>query len=110
VQGQSIQAPTQPDDLQQEKLRLLADVQGLVARAKQLEKPLARGTAEAEIADAAWSLDRDLAKELLRDALTSSLPDEADQARLRKRPIGGHLEMPTPAENSRSTLRTLVMK
>jgi hypothetical protein len=47
VQGQSIQAPTQPDDLQQEKLRLLADVQGLVARAKQLEKPLARGTAEA---------------------------------------------------------------
>jgi tetratricopeptide (TPR) repeat protein len=110
VQGQSIQAPTQPDDLQQEKLRLLADVQGLVARAKQLEKPLARGMAEAEIADAAWSLDRELAKELLRDALNSAFPDEAEQAKLRQRPIGGHMEMPTPAENARSTLQALVMR
>lgn len=110
VHGQSIQAPTQPDDLLQEKLRLLSDIQGLATRAKQIEKPLARGMAEAEVADAAWSLDRDLAKELLRDALNSAFPDEAEQAKLRKRPIGGHWEMPTSAENARSTLRGLVMR
>ena len=108
--SQPKQAPTKPDDLLQEKLSLLSNLQGLVARAKQLEKPLARGTAEAEIADAAWSLDRELAKELLRDAYSLSFPEEAEQARLRKRPVGAQPQMPTPADNARSSVRGRVMK
>jgi hypothetical protein len=110
VNGQSIQAPTKLDDLLQEKLRLLSELQGLAARARQLEKPLARGIAEAEIADAAWSLDRNLAKELLRDAYSLALPEEAEQAKLRKRPVGAQPQMPTPAENARSAVRGRVMK
>jgi hypothetical protein len=110
VHGQSIQAPTKPDDLLQEKLSLLSDLQGLAARAKQLEKPLARGIAEAEIADAAWSLDRDLAKELLRDAYSLAFPEEAEQAKLRQRPVGAQPQMPTPLENARSAVRRLVIR
>ncbi|MDX6303354.1 MAG: hypothetical protein QOI77_323, partial [Blastocatellia bacterium] len=110
VNGQSIQAPTKLDDLVQEKLRLLSELQGLAARARQLEKPLARGIAEAEIADAAWSLDRNLAKELLRDAYSLALPEEGEQAKLRKRPVGAQPQMPTPAENARSAVRGRVMK
>jgi hypothetical protein len=110
VNGQSKQALTKTDDLLPEKLSLLSDLQGLVARAKQLEKPLARGIAEAEIADAAWSLDRDLAKELLRDAYSLAFPEEAEQAKLRKRPVGAQPQMPTPTENARSAVRGRVMK
>ena len=110
VHGQSIQAPTKPDDLLPEKLSLLSDLQGLAARAKQLEKPLARGTAEAEIADAAWSLDKDFAKELLRDAYSLAFPEEAEQLKLRKRPVGAQPQMPTPEENARSAVRGRVMK
>lgn len=110
VHGQSMQVPTKPDELLQEKLSLLSDLQGLAARAKQLEKPLARGIAEAEIADAAWSLDRDLAKELLRDAYSLTFPEEAEQAKLRKRPVGAQPQMLTPAENARSAVRGRVMK
>jgi len=49
VRSQSTPCPLKADDLLQEKLRLLSDLQGLAARARQLEKPLARGKAEAEI-------------------------------------------------------------
>jgi hypothetical protein len=96
--------------LVQEKLRLLSELQGLAARARQLEKPLARGIAEAEIADAAWSLDRNLAKELLRDAYSLALPEEAEQAKLRKRPVGAQPQMPTFLDNARSAVRRLVLR
>lgn len=110
VHGQSIPAPTKPDDLLQEKLSLLSDLQGLAARAKQLEKPLARGIAEAEIGDAAWSLDRDLAKELLRDAYSLAFPEEAEQAKLRQRPVGVQPQMLTPLENARLASAVISMK
>lgn len=110
VNGQSRQAPTKPDELLAEKLKLLSELQGLAARARQLEKPLARGVAEAEIADAAWSLDRELAKELLRDAYGLTFPEEAEQAKLRKRPVGAPPEMPTFLDSARSAVRRIVLR
>jgi hypothetical protein len=88
VHGQSTPAPTKPDDFLQQRLVLLSDLQGLTARARQIEKPLARATAETEIADALWPLDRELAKDLLRDAYKLTFPEEAEQEKLRKVPIG----------------------
>ena len=110
VNGQSMAASTKLDDLLQKRLELLSELQGLTARARQLEKPLARAIAEAEIADAAWSLDRRLAKELLRDAYTQAFPEEAEQAKMRKRPVGAQPQMATPAESARAAVRGRVMK
>ncbi len=109
VHGQSIPAPSKSDELLAQKLNLLSDLQGLTARAKQLEKPLARGMAEAEIADAAWSLDRDLAKELLRDAYSLSFPEESEQLKLRQLPVGSPPPSPQPIEIARWILRRRVM-
>lgn len=110
VHAQSTPAPTKPDDFLQQRLALLSDLQGLTARAKQLEKPLARATAETEIADAAWALDRELAKELLRDAYALTFPEEAEQERLRKVPVGAQPQMPSPLANARSAIRRAVLK
>jgi hypothetical protein len=110
VPAQSTPAVTKPDEFLQQRLALLSDLQGLTARAKQLEKQLARAMAEAEIADAAWSLDRDLAKDLLRDAYKLTFPEEAEQERLRKVPVGAMPQMPTPLASTRSALRRAVLK
>lgn len=98
------------DDAAQKKLELLSDLQGLAARAKQLDKPLARAMAEAEVADAAWSIDCDLAKELLRDAYVLTFPEEEEQARRRKLPIGSQPPFPQAIDNARSLVRARVMK
>jgi hypothetical protein len=98
------------DNTAQKRLELLSDLQGLGARAKQLDRPLARAMAEAEVADAAWSIDRDLAKELLRDAYVLTFPEEEEQARRRKLPIGSQPPFPQPIDNARSLVRARVMK
>jgi hypothetical protein len=98
------------DDTAQKKLELLSDLQGLGARAKQLDKPLARGMAEAEVADALWSIDRDLAKELLRDAHSLTFPEEEEQARRRRVRIGALPSFPQPLDFARSEVRARVLK
>src|SRR5438552_9365129 len=69
VEGQSRPSAVSPDEVAvQEKLALLSELQGLAARAKQLDKPLAHATADAEIASAARDLDREFTQGLLREA------------------------------------------
>lgn len=88
---------------------LLSDLRALESDAKDLLKPLDAASARAEIAAAAWSLDREWAKQLLRDALELTFPDKIDRARLRERPVGGELQPPTPEEQARSAVRGRVM-
>ena len=63
------------DDLQ--KVALLSDVKTLAIEIPKLDSLLARALAKAEIADAAWTLDRNWAKRLLKDAYQLTyLPEE----------------------------------
>ena len=93
-----------------EKLNLISDLQGLAARAKQLNAPLAQAVAEAEVADAAWSFDRDLAKQLLRDSFILTLPDEVQQSKLRNRLAGSPPRFPTSLEGARWNVRKRIME
>src|SRR5258707_1739083 len=85
--GQLSPSGSSDDALANQRFALLSELQSLGARAKLLDHPLARALAEAEVADAAWFIDRDLAKQLLRDAYDLSSPGEEEQAKLR-RPVG----------------------
>jgi hypothetical protein len=108
--GQSRQTGSPGDIALPEKLSLLSELEGLGARAKQLNNPLARAMAEAEVADAAWSIDRDLAKYLLRDSYGLTFPEEADQSKLRNRPVGSAPRFSTSIDNARQNVRRRVME
>lgn len=108
--GQQRQTGVSDDITLSEHLRLLSELQGLGARAKQLDKPLARAMAEAEIAEAAWSIDRDLAKQLLRDSYYLAFPEEEEQAKLRNRPAGSPPRFPTTIDTARWEVRRRVMQ
>src|ERR1044071_1671472 len=86
------------DEFDARRESLLADLRALEAESKELLKPLDAASARAEIGAAAWSLDREWAKSLLREALTLTFPEEVDRARQRERPIGAELQF-GPAEN-----------
>ncbi len=88
VFGQSNPSGSADDALANQRFALLSELQSLGARAKLLDHPLARALAEAEVADAAWFVDRDLAKQLLREAYDLSSPGEDEQAKMRKQPAG----------------------
>src|SRR5690349_21177029 len=55
--------------LAQRRVTLLADLRALESESKELLRPLEAASARAEIAAAAWPLERDWAKSLLREAL-----------------------------------------
>lgn len=86
------------DDAAARRGALLAELRALEAESRELLKPLDAASARAEIAAAAWSLEREWAKSLLRDALVLTFPEEVYRAPLRERPIGAALQ-PGPAEN-----------
>jgi hypothetical protein len=103
-------APAQADENAARRESLLADLRALEAESKELLKPLDAASARAEIADAAWSLDREWAKSLLRQALALTFPEEVDRAKVRDRPIGAALQ-PGPAENgARGRIRRRIFR
>ncbi|MCA1629857.1 MAG: hypothetical protein LC774_05845, partial [Acidobacteria bacterium] len=93
---------------QTSRLALLFDLQGLDADASKLNQPLARARARMEIADAAWLIDREWAKKLLRDAYELTFPEEKERERLRQEPVGSKPLPPTDVERARTNLRNRV--
>lgn len=61
-----------------------------------------------EIADAAWLIDNEWAKKLLRDAYELTFPDEKERERLRQECIGAKPLPPTEVERARTNLRNRV--
>src|SRR5688572_11417693 len=110
ARAQTLPPPSTTIEAEQKKLELLSDLQILAARAKQLGKPLARAVAQAEIADAAWWVDRSMAEDLLRDAFSATLPGEEEQEQSRKRPFGADPPFPTSQGMARARVRRRVMK
>src|SRR5215208_5758982 len=84
--GQSLEKKKSGDDGVMLKVTLLSDLQALEAKAAQLNKPTGRALAMAEIADAAWPLDKALAKRLLREAYELTFPPEEERDTLRGKP------------------------
>src|SRR2546421_4520412 len=97
------------DELEPQRISLLSELQALEARAEQLEKPLALAAAKAEVADAAWTLDRVWAKKLLQEAYELSLPSEEVRARYRQIPIDSPPVMLTATDRARLAVRRRVM-
>ena len=93
-----------------QKEALLADVRALEAESKELLKPLDAAAAKAEIAAAAWTLDREWAKGLLRDALVLTFPEEAYRPRLREHAVGAELQMGPAEDMARGMVRSRVLK
>jgi hypothetical protein len=76
-----------PDEALQ-MLALLSNVQTLATEIPKLDGSLARALAQAEIADAAWSLDRDWAKKILREAYRLTYPTKEEQDKFLPEPAG----------------------
>ena len=109
VFGQSNPSGSSDDALANQRFVLLSELQSLGARAKLLDHPLARALAEAEVADAAWFIDRALAKQLLRDAYDLSSPGEDEQAKLRKLPAGSPPRSPRAIDTARWNVQRRIM-
>lgn len=97
------------DDSSLKRAILLEDLHGLEIRATKIEKALALAIAKAEIAQAAWVLDEEWAKKLLRDAFELTLPEEEERAKLRNRPLGTPPTIPTENERARSIVRSRIL-
>jgi hypothetical protein len=93
-----------------QKEALLADVRALESESKELLKPLDAAAAKAEIAAAAWTLDREWAKGLLRDALVLTFPEEAYRPRLREHAVGAPTSMGSLEDVARGIVRGRVLK
>lgn len=107
--GQSNTSLSPDDALLNQRFALLSELQSLGARAKLLDPPLARALAQAEVADALWFIDRELAKQLLREAYDLASPREAEQAKMRKRPIGSPPYIPRAIDTARANVQSRVM-
>jgi tetratricopeptide (TPR) repeat protein len=92
-----------------ERNSLLSDLQTLESRARKLE-PLPRASAKAEIADAAWTLDREWSKRLLREACELTFPDEEEQLKLRSRPVGSAPTFSGSNQIARDVIRNRVLE
>lgn len=107
--GQSIKTKPADDNEGLEKILLLSDLQALEAKAEKLEKPLALALAKAEIADAAWPLDKIWAMQLLREAYERTFPEEEEQIKQRDWQAGAVPPMPTGNDRARNDVRNRVL-
>ena len=111
--GQSIQnnRPTGASEAVRLEIDLLlSDLRGLESRAAKLDKPLARASANAEIADAAWALDREWSMKLLREAYGITFPEEEEQTKLRDRAVGSAPTGPSAIQIARNAIRNRVLE
>ena len=106
--GQSAEG-TPDDHINLEKITLLSELKSLEDRAASLAKPLAKAAAAAEIADAAWGLDVELAKGLLREAYELTFPPEGERERLRNIPAGAIPVPPSADSRVRGEVRKRVL-
>jgi hypothetical protein len=101
--------PDGDTEAMQKRNALRFDLQALEAEALKLLPPLAQARARVEIADAAWTIDREWAKKLLREAYVLTFPEEKERERLRSQPIGARLTPPTGLDWPRTEMRERVL-
>lgn len=107
--GYSQTTPKRSADEELQKLTLLSDVKALAIEVPKLDGPLARALADAEIANAAWTLDRDWAKKTLREAYHLTYPSAEDQSKIGPELPGAAPRPPTAIGRARSEVRRRVL-
>ena len=109
--GQSATAQQNPDtEARAQKYSLILDLQSLNAEASKVTAPLARASAKTEIANAAWTLKADWARDLLSDAYDLTLPDEKERTKLREQPVGTTPSEPTEMDLARNRIRQRIFE
>lgn len=92
-----------------QRLALTSDLKTLALEIPKLDGPLARALADAEIADAAWTLDRDWAKKLLKEGYRLTYPTEEEQSKFQPEPPGTPPKPPTVIGRARSDVRRRIL-
>ena len=92
-----------------QKLTLITDLKSLALEIPKLDGPLARALAGAEIADAAWTLDRSWAKNLLTDAYQLTYLSKEEQSKIGPEPPGTPPRPPTGISRARDEVRTRIL-
>ncbi|HET8783654.1 MAG TPA: hypothetical protein VFM63_14610 [Pyrinomonadaceae bacterium] len=88
---------------------MLSEVKTLALEIPKLDSSLARAKAGAEIADAAWTLDRKWSKTLLKDAYALTYLTEDEQRRIGAEPPGTPPRQPTMLTRARSEVRKRIL-
>ena len=91
------------------KLTLLTDLKSLALEIPNLDGPLARALADAEIADAAWNLDQSWAKSLLKDAYQLTYLSKEELNKIGPEPPGTPPRPPTASSRARDEVRTRIL-
>ena len=110
AQKEAEEAAQKEEAAAQRRRELLAELRALESESRELLRPTDAASARAEIADAAWALDRAWAKALLREALPLTFPAEVDRPRLRERAVGAPLQPRTPEDAARARVRGRILK
>jgi hypothetical protein len=108
--AQSVNPEPAVGDVPARKALLLADLQSLEIASAKLDKPLARAAARTEIAAAAWTLDDEWSRRLLREAYELTLPEEKERECLRAVKIGAPLTLAAGDEIARNVMRQRVLE
>jgi len=93
------------DDEELRKAVLLSDLKSLALEIPKLDGPLARALANAEIADAAWTLDRNWALRLLKEAYQLTYLTEEEMRKIGPELPGSAPRPPTAIGRARAEVR-----
>jgi len=97
------------DEAQIQKSVLLSNLSALDGDAVNLNSPLARAVVKTEIADVAWNLDKQWARQLLKDAFELALPNKETRRKLQKVKKGDNPVEPTIETISQNEVRSKVL-
>jgi hypothetical protein len=107
--SQSLDGGPNRDEIQLQKLTLISDLKSLAVEIPKIEGPLARALAATAIADAVWTLDRDWAKTLLREAYKLTYPPEDERIKSSPKPVGAQPQPPTENDRARNEVRSRIL-
>lgn len=92
-----------------QKAVLLSEVKSLALEIPKLDSSLARAMAGAEIADAAWTLDREWSRTLLKEAYELTYLTEEEQSAIGPQPPGTPPRQPTMLTRSRHEVQKRIL-
>ena len=107
--GYSQTVPTQSKNVELQKAVLLSDLRTLAVEIPKLDGQLARAMGKAEIADAAWTLDRNWARNLLTDAYELTYLTEEELSHIGPEPPGTSPRPPTAVGRARDQVRKRIL-
>jgi len=108
-ESKSTNQETLRQQLALEQSTLLSDLHSLDDQSLNLSS-LARASIKAEVADAAWDIDRQWSKKLLTKAYELTWPPEDDLGRGRDVPIGSQPAPPTQSDQARRAIRNRIVQ